>query len=181
MNTASIGGSSPRPGSAPTDNLAAVTVHPAPSYLMQPAPSYAEFPKPGEHKCAGHTRGSMENIPENPGLTLSTVQHPIFTVDEESDDDESVTATTPILSRENVNASIDNTPTVNDSPTASNDNTVNNTLTTPSDAVVYIDENNQTSIAEPALIENAAMITPADCVNATTAVENSSIVIEKSR
>ena len=123
----------------------------------------------------------MENIPENPGLTLSTVHHPIFTVDEESDDDESVTATTPILSRENVNAAIDNTPTVNDSPTASNDNTVNNTLTTHNDAVVYIDENNQTSITEPAPIENAALITPADCVNATTAVENSSIVIEKSR
>ena len=196
MNTASIGGSSPRPVSAPTDNLTSVTVHPAPSYLTQPAPSYAEFPKPGEHKSAGHTRGSMENIPENPGLKFSTIHHPIFTVDEESSDEESITVTTPILSRENVNAAIENAPPVNSSPTAPDENIVNNTMTTLNgDAVNKTDENKQTSATaddnkdeskvEDTPIdnndENAVIITPADCVNATSSVENSSIIIEKSR
>ena len=134
----------------------------------------------------------MENIPENPGLKFSTIHHPIFTVDEESSDEESITVTTPILSRENVNAAIENAPPVNSSPTAPDENIVNNTMTTLNgDAVNKTDENKQTSAipdenkAEDTPIdnndENAVIITPADCVNATSSVENSSIIIEKSR
>ena len=124
------------PGGGPS-NQTAVTVHPAPSYLMQPAPSYADFPKPGEIKTAGHTRGSMENIPVGFINTPREIHHPIFTVDEEESDDESITVHTPILSSNN---SLNNKENTTSTSALNNDYTNNTTAINNTNTVTITNE-----------------------------------------